>query len=53
MNLLVKDCTQQAAELSENDLAYLRGLYKMTPDASARTQTSQIGYQMEQSLEGK
>lgn len=53
VNLLAKDCEHPAIALTDNDLAYLRGLYKMSPDASARTQANQISYQMQQALEGK
>jgi hypothetical protein len=53
VNLLVKDCAGQALALTDNDLAYLKGLYKMSPDRNARSQADQIGYQMQQSLEGK
>jgi hypothetical protein len=53
VNLLVKDCAGQASALTENDLPYLKGLYKMSPDRNARSQADQIGYQMQQGLEGK
>lgn len=53
VNLLVKDCAGQALALTDNDLAYLKGLYKMSPDRNARSQADQIGYQMQQALEGK
>lgn len=53
VNMLAKDCEHPAIALTDNDLAYLRGLYKMSPDVSARTQAGQIAYQMQQSLNGK
>ena len=53
VNMLARDCAHPAIALTDNDVAYLRGLYKMSPDMSARTQAGQISYQMQQSLEGK
>jgi hypothetical protein len=52
-NLLAKDCAQPAAALTANDLAYLSGLYRMSPDQMLHTQASEIAYQMEQALAGK
>ena len=53
VNMLAKDCGHPAQALTDNDLAYLKGLYKMSPDGSARSQAGQISYQMQQSLTGK
>jgi hypothetical protein len=53
LNLLVENCGQKTDRLTDNDLAYLRGLYAMSPDHSAGTQESEISYQMEQALNGK
>ena len=53
VNLLAPGCAQKPNALTDNDLAYLRGLYKMGPDRTSRIQQDEIAYQMEQSLNGK
>jgi hypothetical protein len=53
VNLLSQGCAQKPNALTDNDLAYLRGLYKMGPDRTARIQQDEIAYQMEQALKGK
>ena len=53
VNLLVDGCMQKANALTDNDFAYLSGLYKMGPDRTSRIQQDEIAYQMEQSLKGK
>lgn len=53
VNLLSQGCAQKPNALTENDLAYLRGLYKMGPDHTSRIQQDEIAWQMEQSLNGK
>jgi len=53
VNLLAAGCDRPVGALTENDLAYLRGLYKMGSDRNLRSQQDAIAYQMEQSLEGK
>jgi hypothetical protein len=53
VNLLSQGCAQKPNALTENDLAYLRGLYKMGPDRTSRIQQDEIAYQMEQVLNGK
>jgi hypothetical protein len=53
VNMLARDCADKSAVLTENDTAYLRGLYRMTPDWALRAQEDQIAYQMQQSLKGK
>ena len=50
MNMLVKQCDRKSDGLSENDRAYLQGLYKMSPGGRLRTQRDEIAYQMEQEL---
>ena len=52
MNLLVAGCPPSTA-LTGNDLAYLQGLYKMSPSRILAVQESEIAYQMEQSLKGE
>jgi hypothetical protein len=53
VNLLVAGCDQKANALTDNDIAYLRGLYKMSPDRTLRTQQDEIAYQMEEKLSGR
>jgi hypothetical protein len=50
VNMLAKHCDAKSDVLTENDTAYLHGLYKMSPDRTLRTQQDEIAYQMEQSL---
>lgn len=51
-NMLAKDCAPVKA-LTDNDLAYLKGLYRMGLDRNDRVQRDQIGYDMQQSLDGQ
>ncbi|HEX4272033.1 MAG TPA: hypothetical protein VHZ32_11630 [Rhizomicrobium sp.] len=53
VNMLAKGCDRPANALTENDLAYLRGLYKMSAERDLRVQRDEMTYQMEQGLEGK
>lgn len=53
VNLLAKGCERVSNDLTANDLAYLRGLYKMSPDLNLGTQKDEVTYQMQQMLEGK
>lgn len=53
VDLLEEGCAQKPNALTDNDLAYLRGLYKMGPDRTSRVQQDEIAYQMEQFLNGK
>jgi hypothetical protein len=53
VNLLAPGCERPASALTDNDLAYLRGLYHMGVDRTVRVQKDQIAYQMQQALEGK
>jgi hypothetical protein len=52
-NMLAASCERKADALTGNDLAYLRGLYKMSPGRTLRTEQDEIAYQMEKGLEGK
>jgi hypothetical protein len=52
VNMLATDCANKADTLTDNDLAYLRGLYKLSPNLTLRSQQDEIAYQMEQRLEG-
>jgi hypothetical protein len=53
MNMLADKCAAIPAAISDNDIGYLRGLYKMTADATLRTQQDDIAYQMKKSLGGQ
>ncbi len=53
VNLLAAGCEAQSDALTENDLAYLKGLYTMSADRNLRTQQDEIAYQMEKSLKGR
>lgn len=53
-NMLAKGCEAKTGVLTPNDTAYLRGLYKMSPDRMRlSTQKSEIADLMSQSLGGK
>lgn len=49
-NLLVEDCANQVATITDGDLAYLRGLYKMSLTGTLQMQRSQILYRMKDVL---
>jgi hypothetical protein len=51
LNLLAPGCAPAKA-LTEIDLAYLRGLYKMNPEGYLRSQEDEISDQMERSFQG-
>lgn len=51
-NMLAAGCERKTDALTENDMAYLHGLYKAAPDQTLGTQQDQIAYQMEQELKG-
>jgi hypothetical protein len=53
VNMLAPGCDLRTNALTENDLAYLRGLYKMSLDRNLRVQQDEMANQMERSLEGK
>jgi hypothetical protein len=55
LNLLAQGCAGAAAarEISAADEDYLRGLYRMTPDALLQAQRGEIAYQMKQTMEGR
>jgi hypothetical protein len=53
VNMLAAGCERKVDALTGNDIAYLRGLYKMSPDRTLRTEQDEIAYQMEQGLEGR
>ncbi len=53
VNLLAPGCSNPVQSLTENDLGYLRGLYKMGAERTARSQQNEIAYQMQQTQDGK
>ena len=53
LNLFTEGCPRKADALTDNDRAFLAGLYKMTPDRNLRTQEDQMAFHMEQTLLGK
>jgi hypothetical protein len=53
VNLLAEGCARKENALTDSDLAYLRGLYKMSPDRTLRTQQDEMAYQMSESLAGR
>jgi hypothetical protein len=52
VNMMAAGCETKSSTLTENDTAYLRGLYKMSPDRILGIQKEQVSYQMEQELKG-
>lgn len=50
LNMLAPDCERKADALTANDMAYLSGLYRMSPGSTLRTQQDEIAYRMEQGL---
>lgn len=53
VNLLTPGCAAQAASITDGDVAYLRGLYRMTPTAALGGQRDAIAYEMRRALEGR
>jgi hypothetical protein len=53
MNMLVPGCAATANEMTLNDLAFLRGLYKMALDGNLRLQEDGIGHEMKNMLGGR
>jgi hypothetical protein len=52
VNMLAAGCERKSSALTENDVAYLQGLYRMRGDLSIGIQKDQLSYQMEQELKG-
>src|SRR5258706_12602498 len=48
VNLLAEGCERKSNALTENDMAYLKGLYRMGTDQNLNVQKDQVAYQMEQ-----
>lgn len=53
VNMLAPGCAARTDSLTASDLAYLRGLYKMSPGSTLSIQEDEVVYQMQQALEGK
>ena len=53
VNMLAPGCAASADALTASDLAYLRGLYKMSPGSTLQSQEDEIIYQMQQAQDGK
>ncbi len=53
INMLVPGCGNAAKEMSTNDVAFLRGLYKMTLDGDLRMQEDGINHEMKEAFRGR
>ncbi len=53
MNMQVPNCAAITGEMTQNDLAFLRGLYKMPLDGNFGLQKDGIGYEMKRMLQGQ
>jgi len=53
VNMLAQGCGNNPNALTENDVAYLKGLYRMSTDKNLGTQTDEVAYRMEQELKGR
>ncbi|MFO1248859.1 MAG: hypothetical protein U1E93_11710 [Alphaproteobacteria bacterium] len=49
-NLLAPGCTTIARTITDGDLAYLRGLYKLSPTSTLQGQRNEMRFQMEKTL---
>jgi hypothetical protein len=49
-NMLVPGCAASASEMTQNDFAFLRGLYKMSIDGNLRMQEDGISYEMREAF---
>ena len=53
MSLLAKDCEGHAGRLTNSDMSYLEGVYKMNPETNVGAQEDEISHQMEQAAAGQ
>jgi hypothetical protein len=53
VNLMTPGCDAKPSELSESDTAYLKALYKVSPDIMGQGQMSGVAHQMETALGGR
>ena len=53
LNLLASGCAGAVHQISAADTEYLRGLYRMTPDALVQAQRGEIAFQMKHTLGGR
>ena len=52
VNMIAKNCNAKTDAITENDTAYLHGLYHSSPDSNLNLQEDAIAYQMEQAVNG-
>ena len=52
-SLLAKGCTQPAAEITANDLGYLKAVYAADPSKLPEMQKNEIAYRMDQGAAGR
>ena len=53
LSLLARNCSSHADRLTDADVSYLEGAYRMNPEMTVGLQESQIAERMQQSLAGK
>jgi len=53
VNMLAAGCASPATGLTDSDMGYLKGLYRMRASAKLSLQQDEISYTLQQSLEGK
>jgi hypothetical protein len=53
VNMLAEACERKSSALTENDIAYLQGLYRIRGDQTLTIQQGQVSYHMEQELKGR
>ena len=52
-SLLVRDCPQAAAEITANDMGFLKAVYATNPEKLPELQKNEIAYRMEQGITGR
>jgi hypothetical protein len=50
VNLLASGCDHAAAQLTANDIGFLRGLYRMSPDINRNSQEDEVIFRMQRDL---
>ncbi len=53
VNMLAPGCPRRTASLTSSDLAYLRGLYRMSPGRTLRSQEDEVAFQMGREWDGQ
>jgi hypothetical protein len=51
--MLVPGCAATPSEMTQNDFAFLRGLYKMSLDGNLRMQEDGISHEMTEAFQGQ